>query len=269
MKTATKKGSVFELDRIERETLVRQVIFRRTVRSTNDRALQLASRSDLPLPLLVLAERQTGGRGRGTNRWWSASGSLTFSLLLDAAPRLIRPEQWPQVSLAAATAVCDAIDDVWPGRDCGIRWPNDVYVAGRKVCGILPEPVAAPDSGSVRLVVGIGINVNNGFVAAPSDVRARAASLADLSGRRYDLTEVLVRVLTRLDVRLRQLACRDARLSDTWTARCVLRARTVELVVGPRRVRGLCHGVDRAGALRVAIGGRIERFLGGVVAAVE
>jgi BirA family transcriptional regulator, biotin operon repressor / biotin---[acetyl-CoA-carboxylase] ligase len=260
---------VFNLHRIERETFVRQVLFRCVLRSTNDRAVQLAARANLHLPMRVLAERQTAGRGRGTNQWWSARGSLTFSLLLDADPLRVRSERWPQISLTAAAAVCEIIEDICPDSRCGIRWPNDVYVAGRKVCGILPEVVPARDSIPTRLVVGIGINVNNTLTDAPPDVLARGSSLFDLTGTRYDMTEVLVRVLNRLEFRLGQLTRRDARLAAAWSARCLLRSRTVELSLGTRRVRGSCQGMDHAGALLLTIGKRTMRYFSGVIAAVE
>jgi BirA family biotin operon repressor/biotin-[acetyl-CoA-carboxylase] ligase len=269
MTTVIEHKPVFDLQRIQRETLVKQVVFRRVLRSTNDLALRLAARRDQSLPLLVLAERQTGGRGRGSNRWWSARGSLTFSLLLDASPLRVRPERWPQISLSAAVAVCEAIDETCNLDRCGIRWPNDVYRSGRKVCGILPEAAPARQSARARLVVGIGINVNNTLAGAPADVRVRAASLAELTGGRYDLTDLLVRILNRLHDRLAQLTRRDTRLPDAWRARCVLRNRTVELALGPRRVRGVCQGVDHVGALLLASGARTNRFFGGVIAAVE
>lgn len=278
MSRAAKRSSVFDLDRIERASLVRQVVFRRAVQSTNDIALRLATRHDLQLPLLVLTERQTAGRGRGSNRWWSAEGSLTFSLLLEAAPLRLGPERWPQISLAAAVAVCETVDPLGSPVPATIRWPNDVYLSGRKICGILLEPAVVPSkraehnpaaTTAARLVIGIGLNVNNTFDDAPPEVRDRADSLAALIGRPIELCDVLVRVLDRLDASLARLSAGDARLAAAWYERCLLRSRTVELQVGPRRVRGFCQGVDGDGALLLSIGAQTERFFGGIVASVE
>jgi BirA family biotin operon repressor/biotin-[acetyl-CoA-carboxylase] ligase len=269
VQTTARQQTAFDLRRIEQESFVRQVVFRRVLGSTNDFALQLATRQGLRTPLLVITERQTAGRGRGTNRWWSGSGALTFSLLLDAAPLRLQPEEWPRIALACAAAVCDVLEELCPKIPCGIRWPNDVYLAGRKVCGILPEAVTARGPGPDRLVLGIGINVNNSVADAPPDVRAVGVSLADPTGRHHDLTEVLVRLLDCIEERLEQMVRRDPQLPVAWSTRCVLRGHTVELALGQSRVRGYCQGVDHDGALLLQNGRETQQFFGGVVAAVE
>jgi BirA family biotin operon repressor/biotin-[acetyl-CoA-carboxylase] ligase len=279
---------LFDLRRIERETFVRQVVFRRVVKSTNDLALQLADDRDVRLPLLVLTARQTHGRGRGSNRWWSAPGSLCFSLLLDgahvegglggtASARTMRAgtgvspgrEHWPRVALTAALGVCEAVETIGPSLVTGIRWPNDVYVTDRKLCGILPEPAATQPSGTYRLVVGVGINVNNTLASAPEEVRAHAVSLSDLIGQQLSLTDVLLRVLGRLSARLHDLARCDPQLSDAWSRRCLLRGRTVELDLGTSRAAGLCRGIDGHGALMLERGSTTSRFFGGGIARVS
>lgn len=246
--------------------------------STNDRALQLAAQTDLPTPLLVLAEEQTAGRGRGSHRWWSQPGALTFSLVLDAAALQPRPEHWPRVSLTAAVAVCEVLESLVPHLSCGIRWPNDVVLAGRKICGILPElaqPPREPRNRIIepplpaRLVLGVGVNVNNSLAAAPPDVRAIGTSLFDLTGDCYDLTDLLVQVLERLSRGLIALAKGDPQLARVWAQRCVLQGRTIELQTGPTQVRGICKGIDLEGALVLHTPRGRERSFGGVVTAVE
>ena len=246
--------------------------------STNDHALQLAAQTDLPTPLLVLAEEQTAGRGRGSHRWWSQAGALAFSLVLDAAPLRLSLDQWPRVALTAAVAVCQVLEDTVPRLECGIRWPNDVFVAGQKICGILPElplPREEPDGpklrrpGPVRLVLGIGINVNNSLRRAPADLRAIGTSLFDLTGDRYDLTDLLVQVLERLSRGLIALAKGDPQLVQVWAQRCVLQGRTIELQTGLTQVRGICKGIDSEGALVLHTPRGRERSFGGVVTAVE
>src|SRR5438034_451345 len=98
------------------------------------------------------------GRGRGTNRWWSADGALTFSLVLEAPQERLPMSRWPQVALVAGVAVCEALERMAPRAEMRVKWPNDVYLAGRKICGILSESVPARRD---RIVVGIGVNVNN------------------------------------------------------------------------------------------------------------
>ena len=103
------------------------------------------------LPLAVWAKSQTRGRGRGSHRWWSDAGSLTFTLAIDPAAHGLAVEHEPKLALATAVAVIEALtssSSVKPS--IGIRWPNDLEVDGRKLGGILPERVddRSVDAGS-------------------------------------------------------------------------------------------------------------------------
>ena len=119
--------------------------------STSDTARELVARGGIELPLLVLAHRQTAGRGRGDHSWWSGEGSLTFTIAIDPAAHGLRPEHEPRVALAVAVALCRVIEadaDVSPQ----IRWPNDVECDDRKLAGILR--MAGGAAGAV--VLGLG-----------------------------------------------------------------------------------------------------------------
>ena len=129
----------FDLDRIQASGVVREVEFHEEIGSTNDRAAELACGGQLECPVLVLAAHQTGGRGRASNRWWSAPGALTFSLVLDAHHVGLPDQRWPQIALAAGAAVGEAIEKTIPQAAVRLKWPNDVYLAGKKTCGILVE----------------------------------------------------------------------------------------------------------------------------------
>ncbi len=257
--------AVFSLPRIKRETFVRGAELHRSIDSTNTRAMELAADSESTLPLLVLTENQTAGRGRGSNVWWSAPGALTFSLVLDLANHDTRPESWPRFALAAAAGICEALESFAPNTSFGIRWPNDVCAGPRKICGILPELRAGKSS---RLVLGIGINANNSMDAAPAELQSTATSLLDLTGRRTDLTDLLIEVLRRLEARLGDLANASSELSAAWSDRCLLRGRNVELRVDNVSVRGHCEGIDPHGALLLRTGSKTARFYGGSIASV-
>jgi BirA family transcriptional regulator, biotin operon repressor / biotin---[acetyl-CoA-carboxylase] ligase len=247
---------VFNLSRILNSALVRHVDHHESIGSTSDQALELAARDGAPLPLLVLTERQTGGRGRGTNRWWSADGALTFSLVLDAAGAL-PPEERPRVALVAGLAVCEALAELAPSGTWQVKWPNDVFAGGGKVCGILCESVPGwPE----RLVVGIGINVNNacreqrtGDTVQETQVPPLAAALIDLDGLPRDLTDVLLAVLDRLDLRWRDLAGGDfPTVAAEYRRRCFLTGKTLRVTSGAAQHVGLCRGIDDCGALVLA-----------------
>jgi BirA family biotin operon repressor/biotin-[acetyl-CoA-carboxylase] ligase len=106
----------FNLQRIRDETFVREIDFHWIIASTNTHAMRWAEQEqEVSTPLLVLADQQTQGRGRGQNRWWSSAGSLTFSLLLplDRFPAV----RLPQISLTVGVAVCAALEPLAPQAD--------------------------------------------------------------------------------------------------------------------------------------------------------
>jgi BirA family biotin operon repressor/biotin-[acetyl-CoA-carboxylase] ligase len=257
---------VLDLSRIESSGVVAQIEHHAELASTNDRAVELAARDEVRLPLLVVADRQTAGRGRGANRWWSAAGALTFSLLVETSDASLSPEKWPQFSLTAGLAICEALARHAPQRLWGLKWPNDVFVDERKICGILIE---APSAARRRLVIGIGINVNNSFRNAPAELTQRATALCDVIGHELDSSAVLLDVLRALQRRWQMLGLLGfGALVEDWRRYCILDGRTVTLVQGHERIVGHCLGIDDTGRLilqtethrRTCVAGSIEKF---------
>ena len=212
--TAESSGTSFDPARIERESFVADVEIHEQLASTNDRALALAD-SATAIPKLVLALSQTGGRGRGSNRWWTSDGALTFSLLLE--PEGVERSRWPQLSLAVGVGVCGALGQVLPGVDTRLKWPNDVYVNGAKICGILVE---VPPKQPGRIVAGIGVNVNNSLEGAPAELRGRATSIRDVLDRHVHLEDVLIALLNSVEQSVDQLVRCDPALAQSWRRMC-------------------------------------------------
>jgi len=256
----------FDLDRIRAETFVDTIDFRTELPSTNDLALTLSRDESIRLPLLVLAERQTHGRGRGANRWWSADGALTFSLVLDVASMALSTERLPQVSLTTALAVCEALQQLAPTLDAGLKWPNDVYVQGRKICGILIE---VPPRSIGKMVIGVGLNVNNSLVHAPEDLRRTSTSLCDATGSSSDLSGVLIAVLRAFSSSMNLLVNSPSSLHEKWQDLSVLTGCTVRLAVGSEEILGICQGIDGDGALLLTTDQGVQRFFTGVVIQFE
>lgn len=258
-------GSQFtrdDLDHILESTFVEQVELHHAIESTNDRALELACEPGLRAPSLVLAETQTEGRGRGSNHWWAQRGALTFSLLLEADAMQLAPRQWPQASLTVGLAVCEAIENLLDEPAIRLKWPNDVYVRRRKVCGILIE---LPPQQKQVIVIGIGINVNNSARDAPEDLQSSAIALCDAAKREFALIDVLLRVLVRLQDRIDWIGSRDEELWAKWRERCLLTNRTVHFDSGTRELVGLCRGIDDEGALVIETVNQTERCFAGVI----
>jgi BirA family biotin operon repressor/biotin-[acetyl-CoA-carboxylase] ligase len=254
---------------IRAATFVRDIEIHDTLGSTNQRALQLAGEVEIDLPALVVARLQTAGKGRGRNTWWAADGALTFSLLLDAETTGIVPANWPQLSLTTAVAVCDALTGCMPeGAGASvvqIKWPNDVLLSGRKVCGILIDSPGGAAPAKRRLVIGIGINVNNSWLDAPHDIATSGAALCDCTGMKHDLRSVMVRVLNSMAERMDQLRRHDVALIHAWQRLNYLAGRRVVVQSDHRNFEGTCDEIAKDGALMLnTLAGRQRLYSGSV-----
>jgi BirA family biotin operon repressor/biotin-[acetyl-CoA-carboxylase] ligase len=196
--------------------------------------------SGLPEGAVAVAEHQTAGRGRSGRRWDDRPGAAVLvSVLL--RPPLGAP--LPQLSLAAGLATAEALEAL-TGTPAGIKWPNDVLLAGRKVAGILLE------SDADAVVCGIGVNVGQAEGELPADTKVPAASLRTATGLDVDRATLLARLLDALE-----------RHYDTWRhdgLEPLLPALARRNALRGSRVRvGALNGV--VGAL--AADGRIELLL--------
>ncbi len=260
----------FDLKRIAALPAVADLTYRRTVGSTQDLARDLALGADLPTPALVLAARQTAGRGRGRRRWWSASGSLTFSLVLEPERWGLSAQHGGRLSLATGLACCETIAEAVPSAECGIKWPNDVFLAGKKVCGILIETIGPAAGAPARAIVGVGLNANNSLSGAAPEVAASATSLQKERGRDCDMTDLLVGLLDRLWHELRLAAQNDPQQIARWQNVSLLTGRRVTIERSGKSFAGRVLGVDDHGALLLqAAGGEIEKHVTGTVRQVD
>lgn len=151
--------------------------------STNTYLASIAA--DAPHGTVVSARRQTAGRGQRGNSWESAPGeNITMSVLL--RPGGLHPSRQFVISQAVSLAITGVLRGYMPGSDVRVKWPNDIYVDDRKICGILIENVIT-SAAINHSVVGIGINVNQRrfFSDAPNPV-----SMAQLTDRSFDLGQL-------------------------------------------------------------------------------
>ncbi|MGQ9576315.1 MAG: biotin--[acetyl-CoA-carboxylase] ligase [Thermoguttaceae bacterium] len=227
-----------------RETFVAQIEYHRTIGSTNDRARQRAAARSGLLPLLIAADEQTAGRGRGSNRWWTGPGSLACTLLLDPRVFRIPPSRGPLVSLAAAVAVVETVGPLVFAHPVGLHWPNDVYAAGRKLAGILVEVLPQKYH-----AIGIGVNTNCTIGEAPEELRQTVVSIRDLTGTRHDQTALVRELLQRLEGLLQQLAADPPALAARAQRWCLQHGQILAVQQGRRTISGRCAGIASDGAL--------------------
>jgi len=159
--------------------------------STQVEAARLAAEG-APEGTVVAATHQSAGRGRRGRQWLDAPGeSLLMSIVL--RPRM-PAHLAPQLSLVAAVAVADALGRA--GVPSAIRWPNDVMVGKRKICGLLPEAVTSPGGALEHVILGIGLNVNQR--AFPAPIRTLATSMRIETGSERAVDGMLDAVLAAL-----------------------------------------------------------------------
>lgn len=253
--------SPFDLARLEQCADIASLVYLPEVVSTNSHALGLVATDNMACPALVLAEMQTAGRGRGGNRWFSQEGALTFSLVVEYE---LPPSERAQVALLAGLAVCEALREQHPTGIFQLKWPNDVYLHGKKACGILVE-----GSGPRYLIIGIGINVNNSLADLPAEVQARAISLADAAGHTFDITTVLLSVVRHLTAILAVHKEQRHSFAAAFASYCLLTGKIVTVRAGAEMIVGRCLGIAADGALQLQTESGTRAILSGEVVSFE
>lgn len=218
--------------------------------STNDLALAL-SNTGAPDSTLVVADSQSAGRGRLKGRTWhSPPGTgLYFSLIL--RPRL-EPADFPKLTLAAGLALCKGLEDHTSCRP-GLKWPNDLFLHGKKCGGILTETQAVTGAGQTAVVIGIGLNVNTPKDAFAGDLRNKATSLLVESGSHHDRGPLLAGILAELELVVARLEQGDfSGILSEWRTRDIYAGRQVSWVNTQGRViTGISLGPDEEGLLHI------------------
>jgi BirA family transcriptional regulator, biotin operon repressor / biotin---[acetyl-CoA-carboxylase] ligase len=221
------------------------VRFFETTGSTNDVALAWAASGALDLAL-VCAEQQTQGRGRGGHGWFTPPGSaLAFSLVLRPLPG--EEQLVPLFSALGALAVCEALGAKKLQPE--IKWPNDVLLNHRKVCGVLAESVWT-GSKVDSIVLGIGVNVKPGAVPPPEQLNFPATCIETEAGQTFDRTALMRDILVAL-LYWRGLLTNELFL-HAWENHLAFRGERVEIrsEAGDARL-GLLEGLERDGSLRL------------------
>jgi len=199
--------------------------------------------------VLLTAGRQSRGRGRMERVWHSPPGlNLYFSLLLRPA---VEPGRAVSLPLVAGLAVAEAVAALAPELETRVKWPNDILIGGRKVCGVLCEMQAEADR--VRSVIpGVGVNVNMTARDLPAELRGAATSLRIAAGRTFSRAETLAAIINRFEPLydlwraegLKPLLPRIARLD-------LLCGREVRMARGGEELRGVARGIQEDGAMRL------------------
>jgi BirA family biotin operon repressor/biotin-[acetyl-CoA-carboxylase] ligase len=259
------KGVLIEEDSLRPECLreaLKSTMFSKNIRlfestdSTNGQAKELCVQG-APEGTLVLAEQQTAGRGR-RGRTWQSPGRVNLLLSIVLRPP-IEPERAFVLTMILALAAGDGVSDI-----CGLRpmikWPNDLYVRGRKLAGILTE-FSVRENGIEYMVLGMGLNVNWDPDENP-DILNPATSLMREMGRRINREDLLVRIMKHFDESYKiLLSGKIMGFYRKWNKRSMVLGQEVEVESDGKTLRGTARKIDNKGALILRDFQGVERVI--------
>jgi BirA family biotin operon repressor/biotin-[acetyl-CoA-carboxylase] ligase len=213
--------------------------------STNTTLRELAQGGE-PEGTVVVAEEQRAGKGRLGRGWASPRGGLWFSVLLRPP---VAPSEAPGLALMTGVAVARALSKQL-GLEARLKWPNDVLVSGKKLCGILAE--SRSDGKLEYVILGIGINANFLVSALPEELRRSAVTVREVLRHPVDRLGLLRAILKELDAGYSEFrAGRSADILAEWKRLSETLGRTVRVETATGVVEGVAEDVDARGALVV------------------
>lgn len=234
-----------ELERdLPTEYIGQEIHYYPEVDSTNEVAKRLAQEG-APEGTVVIAESQRSGRGRRGKKWISPSGGVWMTIILRPD---IPPSKAPQLTLVTGVAVAETLDQEC-GLDVGIKWPNDILIGEKKVCGILTEGSANP-KGLEYVVVGIGIDLNVDVANFPADLREGATSLKHELEKEISGVKLVQRFLVNFENLYNNFKSGQfPEILKEWRRLSKTVGCDVEVHKKGRIVRGEAVGINREGML--------------------
>ena len=236
-----------------------QIIWYDVIDSTNNQAKKLIQQG-APHGTVLIADRQTGGRGRMGRSFSSPAGmGVYMSVILRLQTP---PDQLMHLTCASAVAACNAVEKA-AGFRPGIKWTNDLIFGGRKLAGILTELIITPTE--TAAIIGIGINCSQAEADFPEDIRSFAGSLAMVSGYSVDRGQVAAALIEAFSEMADHLANKQEML-DAYRQDCITVGKQISIVKAGDVRHGIAVGIDDDGALLVEFpDGHIETVNAGEV----
>jgi len=236
--------------KLHTKVLGREIISYKQLDSTNDSAYELAEKG-MREGTVIIAEEQAKGKGRHGRAWASpAKGGIYMSCILRPG---MPPNEIPRITLIAAVSVAKAVRDV-TGLPATIKWPNDILVHGKKVCGILTEMKAEQDMVDF-IILGMGINVNTSLRHLPKGGSSLREELRNEgSDPHISRIELVKRVLEELERDYFLLQSAGSRpIIEEWKHLSDMLGGRVRVSLQSRSFEGLAHDIDPDGALVIRL----------------
>ena len=211
---------------------------------------------------MVLTPAQIAGRGRGTNKWWSRRGVLTVTFAMPIDENI--PPNF--IPLLAGLAIRDAVATFLPKQEVHLKWPNDIYVQGRKLAGLLCERIDKVD------LIGLGLNINFKKNQVPTDLRDKIVSMSEAENIDFNMTDVAILITRGLRAMLQhQNEMTFAQLLKRYDEHHTLIGR--KIIVGENGsetpIMGECEGLDASGRLLVRVKKTLHKIIAGHVRLAE
>ena len=255
---------VDDLKSLRREKLIgRDILFFPEIDSTNREARDRA-REGAREGTVVLADFQSRGRGRLGRAWESPSGANVYLSVILRPP--IPPPAAPQITLLAGVSAARALSHV-SGLECRVKWPNDIFLRGKKMAGILSE-MEVEGAETRFIILGIGVNVNWEKGDFPPELRGTATSLQAEKGEEVSRAAAAAGILRELEAEYISFLREgfSARLRDEWNRLSWVNGKQVILQSPEGTISGRAVGLDTDGALLLLDGeGKSRRFIAGDV----
>ncbi|MEE9190453.1 MAG: biotin--[acetyl-CoA-carboxylase] ligase [Candidatus Neomarinimicrobiota bacterium] len=226
--------------------------------STNSQALRL-HRSNITNGLVIVTDKQTGGRGRRGNNWHSTPGkSLTFSVIIFPDVPLINSGL---LSLLAGVAVAETMEKY--DIEAKLKWPNDIIIFDKKIGGLLCETRVVQNQVDT-FVIGIGLNINEDRIDFPETIVNSATSVKIILNKIVQRESVLIHLLSQLETWIDHIENKD-KIISTWLARCAHLEQVISIKIKGNTVSGIFSGLTDYGEAIIETNGKETIISAGIV----
>ena len=247
--------------KVDTEIIGRNFIYSDEVESTNSFLLNKANKFNSDGTIL-LAEKQTKGRGRKERVWYSAKGqNLTFSILLTSKKYL--GKKFNLLNFTTSLSVAFALENLFQLKT-ELKWPNDVLVNGKKICGILLESTSQGNK-IERVVIGVGLNVNQGLFQGNFNLEPTSVKLE--LGENVDREKLLAELLNTFEELLLKIDSKPDEIMKDWKDRCNLIGEKISVTEDGNTKYGIFDDLDEEGFLLLKTKNKIEKIHFGDVSA--
>ncbi|HQI57076.1 MAG TPA: biotin--[acetyl-CoA-carboxylase] ligase [Syntrophorhabdaceae bacterium] len=251
----------WEINRYLHNSFTKEIIYKETIDSTNTYAFKLAL-TGKPEGTCIVAESQKSGKGRLNRTWFSPAYQNIYLSVILRPP--VHPSKVYPITFLSSLAVHDTVKDL-TGLPPTLKWPNDVLINGKKVCGTLLEISTEADMVSF-VIIGIGFNINMDAQHTDESIKDKATSLYMETGKTYNRAYVCAVLLSMLERYYSVFLEKGEReICNIWESKALIKGKYIEINQMTEVFRGISEGIDIDGAMLLNINGEIKKIIAGDV----